>query len=212
MRLKRRAMVAVLAAGMLMSAGSVAQAAAPAEVPAPAAEVTPELQSYLDTLSPEEQAEFVATMLPATETVTYEKQRPANATAVASLNAATARGQAVSPRATGCWTMKAAGSAKAAAGNTLYTYYHVGQWCASGTTVTSAKVQDRGGETSTPGWRYTGASNGSAGVVSNQGRSYSQVGFALKVGPWDVQNPSHCLRVNGFSNATASSSGTCGIA
>ena len=211
MRLKRRAMVAVLAVGTLMFAGGAAQADEPSGGPAPAFEIAPELQGYLDTLDPQDQAEFIATMLPASETVTYGKQTPANATAVASLGAATARGVAVSPRATGCWTMRSNGSAKAATGNTLYTYFHVGQWCASGSTVTSAKIQERGGETSTPGWRWAGAVGGSAGVVGNQGRSYSQVKFVLRAGAWDVQSPTPCLRVNGMSNATATTSSTCGI-
>lgn len=219
MRLKRRAMVALLSAGALMFAGGSAYAADPADAvtasvksaPAASPEITPEVEAYLATLAPEERAEFVATMLPATSTVTYGEQRPANAAAVASLNVASARGVAVSPRATGCWTMRANGSGKAAAGNTLYTFYHVGHWCASGSTVTSASIQDRGGETSTPGWRWGGAIGGSSGVVGNQGRSYSQVSFILRVGAWDVQNPTPCARVNGFSNATATSSSTCGI-
>lgn len=219
MRLKSRAMVALLSAGALMLAGGSAYAADPADVAAPSVETTsvapsefaPEVEEYLDTLDPQERAEFVETMLPATSSLTYGQQRPADAAAVASLNVASARGLAVSPRATGCWTMRANGSAKAAAGNTLYTFYHVGYWCASGNTVTSARVQDRGGETSTPGWSWAGAIGGNAGVVSNQGRSYSQVSFVLKVGFVQVQNPTPCARVNGNANATASSSSTCGI-
>lgn len=218
MRLKRRAMVALLSAGALMFAGGGAYAADPADAPTAvetasvaSPEIAPEVEAYLDTLSPEERAEFVETMLPATSNVTYGEQRPANAAAVASLNAANARGLTVSTRATGCWTVRANGSAKAAAGNTLYTFYHVGYWCASGNTVTSAKVQDRGGETSTPGWRWAGAIAGGSGVVNNQGRSYSQVSFILRAGFWDVQNPTPCLRINGSSNATATASTTCGI-
>ena len=217
MRLKRRAMVALLSAGAVMFAGGGAHANVPAEpvassvTSAPAPEISPEVEAYLDTLSAEDRAEFVATMLPATTTLTYGEQRPANAAAVASHNAANARGLTVSPRATGCWTARANGSAKAPAGNTLYTYYHVGHWCASGSTVTSAKIQERGGETSTPGWRWGGAIAGSSGVVGNQGRSYSQVSFILKVGLWDVQNPTPCVRVNGLYNAAASTSSTCGI-
>ena len=194
-----------------MFAGGVAQAVETTGAPASGVEISPELQNYLDTLGPEEQAEFIASTLPATETITYGKQTPADGMAVASLSAANARGVAVSPRATGCWTLRVNGSAKAATGNTLYTYYHVGKWCASGSTVTSATIQERGGETSTPGWRWAGAIGGGAGVVSNQGRSFSQVSFILKAGLWDVQNPTPCLRVNGMSNATGTTSSACSI-
>jgi hypothetical protein len=203
--------MAVLAAGALMFSGGVAHAAPLDDSRSASVEVSPELESYLDTLTPAEQAEFIATKLPASTEVSYGQQVPADATAAASMITASARGDAVTPMATGCWTLRVNGSSKAAAGNTLYTYFHVGRWCASGSTVTSANIQDRGGETSTPGWRMDGPINGGSGVVSNQGRSYSQMRFILGAGPWDVQSPTPCLRVNGLTNGTGTTSGTCGI-
>lgn len=173
--------------------------------------IDPELQAYLDTLTPQEQENFVATMLPSAVVEATGPQQPVDANARTSLRAAAAAGRAVSPQASGCWTARTNGSTKAAAGNTLYTYYHVGRWCSSGTKVTSASVADAGGETRTPGWSYKGVINRSSGIVANQARSYSQVKFTLGVGGWTVQSPTPCLRINGTSSGTASSQATCGI-
>ena len=138
-------------------------------------------------------------------------QQPENATARASVAAAEARGVEVGPLATGCWTQRWTWGPKANAGNTLYTYYHVGRWCASGSTVTSASEADSGGETKTPGWRYEGVVARDAGVVSNQGRSYTQHKFALGAGGWDIQTPLECARVKGLSSSNSTADSICGI-
>lgn len=172
---------------------------------------TPELQSYLAGLSGPERAEFVRTRLVDEIIIERGQPQPANAEARQTVVQAEATDADVGVMATGCWTSRWTGSAQATAGNTLYTWYHVGGWCANGSTVTSAWEADSGGETSTPGWRYEGVVARDSGVVSNEGRSYSKHQFVLGVGGWDVQSPQECLRVRGFSNATATASYTCGI-
>lgn len=210
--MKRHALTAIMAAGALMVGGGAAHASTP---PAPDAidgvEITPEVQAYLDTLTAEEAADFVATKLPAHTELTTEWQQPVDISAAASLAAATVSGRAVSPMATGCWSQRQNAKSTSALGNTVYTYYHVGGWCANGSTVTSASISDHGGETSTPGWSYDGVINEGSRVVSNQGRSYSQFQFKLRVGPVDAQTPTPCIRVSGTASGTATSNATCGV-
>ncbi|MBN9141444.1 MAG: hypothetical protein J0H23_11520 [Micrococcales bacterium] len=170
---------------------------------------SPELLTYLDTLSPSERDAFIASTIPATETVTVT-QTPVDEAAQASVAEAARSGSAVSPRATGCWVGRADWDIKAIAGNSLYTYYHVGGWCMTGSTVNSAHIADSGAQTWTVGWRYNGVTASSSGVVSNQGRSYTQHNFILGVGGWDIQNTLECGRVNG-GDGYYTSSATCGI-
>ena len=110
-----------------------------------------------------------------------------------------------------CWTQRWNGSARAAAGNTLYTFYTVGGWCYSGSTVTDAWLADAGGETSTPGWRYEGVTGSGAGVVGNEGRSYARHQFVLGVGGIDIQHPVECLRVRGRVGPASIGEYVCGI-
>lgn len=169
------------------------------------------MQAYLDTLSTVEREQFIEMKLLAAVVETVESPKPTNVEARASVAAASLVGGTVSPMAAGCWTARTNGSAKAAAGNTLYTYYHVGGYCSSGSTITSAWVADSGGETSTPGWSYKGVISTDSGIVSNQGRSYSQMKFELGSGGWVVQSPTPCLRINGLSSGGVTASSTCGI-
>lgn len=214
MRHLARGLAAAAAVALLTFTGSAAQAASspdaggalPADVT-----ITPELEEYLATLSAEDRQDFIDTRLPASVDVEVGAQLPANAAAKASLLAADAAGRSVSPMATGCWTQRWTWGPKAAAGNTLYTYYHVGYWCSSGSTVTAASIADSGGETKNPGWRYEGVIASGSGVVSNQGRSYTQHKFVLGVGGWDVQTPLECARVKGASSGTSSADSVCGI-
>ena len=211
--MRRHVIATVVAAAAVLVAAVPAQAAGTAGTTthAVAVTITPEVQAYLDTLTPRQRAEFVATKLPATIVETTGPQHPVDAAARAAAAAATLTGARVSPLATGCWTARTSGSAKAALGNTLYTYFHVGGWCASGSIVTSAWVADAGGETSTPGWSYVGVINRNSGVVSNEGRSYSQTKFVLGSGGWIIQSPTPCLRISGTSAPAATAAGTCGI-
>lgn len=174
-------------------------------------ELTPEVEEYLDDLPEEDRLRIENTLLLDHEEQTFEPQSPSDLVALGSQIGATLSGETVSPLAKGCWTSRTNRSGKAKAGNTLYTYYHVGRWCSSGTVVTSSNVADSGGETKTPGWRYEGVTKRGTGIVSNQGRSYSQYRFVLGVGGWDIQTPTPCARVRGTSAGTATSDGVCGI-
>lgn len=215
MPIARSMAAAGLTALLLLGTATTAQAAEPdaASITTTSTSVefeySPELADYLDTLGAEERARFVATMLPAEEVMTIT-QSPVDDAARASVAAAAQAGAPVSPQATGCWVGRADWNITAIAGNSLYTYYHVGGWCMSGSTVTSANIADRGAQTWTVGWRYNGVTASGSGVVSNQGRSYTQHNFILGVGGWDVQNTRECGRVNGGDNYYTSST-TCGI-
>lgn len=173
-------------------------------------EITADLEFYLNTLPQSERVAFVNTMLPNT-TVETTTVTPANAAAKASLEAAEATGDVVTPFATGCWTARTDWEQKNVYGGGIYSWYHVGRWCANGSTVTSASRADYGGQTYAIGWRKEGLTASAAGVVSNQGRSYTQQKFVLGVGGWDVDTRYECARVAGKSNATATGTMTCGI-
>ncbi|MCC2309963.1 hypothetical protein [Cellulomonas chengniuliangii] len=202
----------VLAAAPSMAAGSGADAGGGAtSVVVGADALSPELESYLATLSDADRDAFIASSLPAEVVLTQGAQQPLDAAARRSLSAASASGRTVGILATGCWTARQNGSARSGLGNTLYTYYTVGGWCSSGSTVTSAWLADAGGETSTPGWSYQGRINSGSGVVSNTGRAYSQHRFTLSAGGATVQSPTPCVRVTGTSSGSASGSSSCGI-
>lgn len=173
--------------------------------------LTPEGRAWLESLPPEERDEIVLTMLAAEEEETVNLLVPADAEALVAFIFGGVSTDSAEPFANGCWLGWRGGEAKALAGNTLYTYYHTGRWCISNGTVTSAGIFERGGETSTPGWSYHGPIAGNAGVLSNQGRSYSQFRFRFQVGPVVVQEPTPCVRVNGLANATYTGSWACGI-
>lgn len=169
-----------------------------------------ELNAYLDTLNSAQRAEFIDTQLPATETLTVS-QKPANAVATANLARALGSGVAITPLAVGCWTAKAEWTIRAALGNGLYSFYHVGRWCSNGSTVTSASIADKGAQTYAVGWRYAGVSASGSGVVGNQGRSYTQHKFILGAGGWDIDTRLDCARVRGQSSGNALGDMTCGI-
>lgn len=64
--------------------------------------------------------------------------------------------QTVAAAAATCWSAHKTYKDYATAGNVLYTWWQGLEWCGSGGSITSWRVYDRGGETSTPGWNYTG--------------------------------------------------------
>ncbi|UJP41101.1 hypothetical protein [Cellulomonas palmilytica] len=202
----RKIATAFVAAALVLGGGTAAHA----EDDAPVSEDTT-LQEYLDSLSPAERDEFIATQLPATTDVEVGGQQPEDFTAVRSLLAARASSLSMTTSASGCWSQRWTWAPKAAAGNTLYTYYHVGHWCASGSSVTSAKISDHGGETSTPGWSYSGVVGSGRGVVSNEGRSYTRHKFVLKIGGITLQTSTPCARVKGRSSGSSTADSVCGI-
>ncbi|GEA84770.1 hypothetical protein CWIS_12485 [Cellulomonas sp. A375-1] len=202
----KKLVTAVLTAALLVAGGSAARAEDTV-----GDDLDPQLVAYLETLTPAEREQFLATLLPATVDVVVGAQVPTDGAAVSSLLTARLTGLRVSPLATGCWSQRWTWAPKAAAGNTLYTYYHVGSWCSSGSSVTSARIADYGGETSTPGWDYEGVIASGKGVVSNEGRSYSKHKFELRVGSWVVQTATPCGRVKGRSSGSSTADATCGI-
>jgi len=207
---------AAIAAGsviLALAAASPAQAQTPATSARSGASpaMSAELRSYLQTVPANQRDEFVRTKVLTTVEMTTGGQVAVDAAAQQSAAAAAANGKAITPMAYGCWTQRWSWAGKALAGNTLYTYYHVGGWCASGTSVTRAWEADSGGQTYAIGWRYEGVVKRSSGIVSNQGRSYTQHKFVLGAGGWDVQTSIPCGRVKGYYNATSGADGTCGI-
>lgn len=194
----RAGVIAVLAALVVMAGGGTA------------------LASEADTIVTSDDAGAVPIdeledLLPVTTDVEVGPQLPADLPALTSLAVAKGSAQSVSPLATGCWTQRWTWSPRSGAGTVLYTYYHVGYWCSSGTRVTAARVASAGGETRTPGWSYGGVVDRGAGIVSNQGRSFSQHSFTLRAGGIVVQSPVQCGRVKGAASGGASADRVCGI-
>ncbi|MDO5504241.1 MAG: hypothetical protein Q4G67_13835 [Actinomycetia bacterium] len=207
----------MMTAGLVVVAGATAQAESPEQAPSTSfttidgTQLTAETEAYLSTLRPAERAQFIATNIPATVDMQAGPQKPANTAALTSVAEAQASGGDLSPMATGCWTQRFTFSPKAMAGNVLYTYYHVGYWCSSGTRITAARVQDTGGQPKTLGWRYEGVVKRDAGIVSNQGRSYTQHKFVLGVNGWDIQTVLDCGRALGRTSGSALGDSVCGI-
>lgn len=212
MRVKQFALcVGLVAASLVAGGGGTQVLAAPqpqttiqtSTIPVEPPPISPRLQAYLETLNPADQSKFINSKLPAsittTLTVTKETITPSESS------------RASAAQATGCWRARLNGQAKSALGNTLFTYYHLAYWCSSGLTITTSRWDGAGGETSTPGWRYEGVINKGAGVVLNQGRSYSQFRFVLGAGGIDVQSPTPCLRVKGTNTGGIGRDLVCGI-
>lgn len=166
---------------------------------------SPELQKYLATLSASERTEFLRQNIPTSEEVTLTV-RPMTAAETATLD--------LQPTLASrkCWVSRADAAKKNDVGAKVYTYYHVTRWCVlGGTRIEGADRVDYGGQPKVYGWRYEGSYRSDEGVVSNQGRAYTQHEFTFRVGPWDIQQDLPCLRVTGMPNGTATWSKKCGI-
>ncbi|GAA2632709.1 hypothetical protein [Streptomyces vastus] len=207
-----RLVVGTAAAGLLVGLAAPASSAAQDKAPATAAAVlqAADPQATYAQLSADERAEFNARYLPASTTVT-EEIKPADATAFKSAAAGIAPNSIGEVQASGCWYGKATGSSRAAAGNTLYTFWVENTWCSNGSRVTSNSYRTADGETSTPGWRYEGVQTKGAGIVGNQGRAWAKHLFVLGVGGWDIQSPNECIRVKGAASGTAYADRVCSI-
>lgn len=118
---------------------------------------------------------------------------------------------AVSPLATGCWRSQGTWETRSASGGLLYTYSTTGRWCASGSSVTSAALEDADGSAVGSGWSYGGVRASGSGVRDGQGRSYAKHAFTLIQGGHVISTPTPCGRVNGLSNGTASLTTDCGL-
>lgn len=117
------------------------------------------------------------------------------------------RGASVAAAYNGCWAMQTSSSARAAAGNTLYTYGQSTQVCATNSRVTRVSVFNVWDETSTPGWRIDKAARTAVFNAGWEGRGLAQYYFVLGIGGWDIQRPTTCLqlRLNGDGRHYASS-------
>ncbi len=108
----------------------------------------------------------------------------------------------------GCWALSDTWAGKAAAGNTLYTYWQATQVCVSGGRVTSVTVYNYDGETSTPLWSYKGATKATYNA-GFEGRGYVKAHFQLGTYGIIVQDVYACgqlrLNANGHSYAVSSS-------
>ncbi len=95
-----------------------------------------------------------------------------------------------------CYTARVTYKAKAAAGNVIYTYWQRLNWCHNGSKVTSWKVAERGGETSTPLWSYEGHAGKGSHNVGWEIRSWTQERFKYGFGPVSsTQTP--CVQIRG---------------
>jgi hypothetical protein len=111
-----------------------------------------------------------------------------------------------------CYTATSSRTAKGIAGNDLYRSWHVGKWCRSATTVTSASRVEQGWQTYWLGWSGNGLIGGAAGVVSNQGRSYSQHSFQFQLGsPYPTQYSQPCTRIRGTATPGYYADFVCGL-
>ncbi|GAA3731659.1 hypothetical protein HDA32_000477 [Spinactinospora alkalitolerans] len=163
-------------------------------------------------LSDAERAAFDSYVLPAEQDVQTEVVEPQNDVARQIEESGGAPETLNDASVAGCWVGRADGSAQAAAGNTLYTFYVEGSWCSNGVTVTSASYDRAGGETSTPGWRYEGVNDFASGVsAGNQGVAWAQHSFVLGAGGWDIQHPLECIRLRGAANGNAYADYTCSV-
>ncbi|WP_257455310.1 hypothetical protein [Archangium lipolyticum] len=164
--------------------------AQPAPEPADAADPVskvlkaPDPKAAFEALDAKEKADFNTRMEVSEVTVEEEK--------VEKIEALDAKAGAQA-----CWKGQAKGKAKAVTGNTLFTYWVVGEWCASGGKVTSAKFSRGDGETKTPGWRYVGVEAKGGETVKGMARVWARHRFILGVGGIDVKTDDRCLRFTG---------------
>ncbi len=114
--------------------------------------------------------------------------------------------------AAACYTATSTRVATGIAGNVLYKSWHVGRWCTSGSTVTSASRAEQGWQTYWLGWSGKGLIGGSAAVISNQGRSYSQHSFVFQLGtPSPTQYTQPCTRIRGTATPGYYADFVCGL-
>jgi hypothetical protein len=132
-------------------------------------------------LSPAEREKLRAVMTPGPAEIVEEKIVGAPPTTLRAFN--------------GCWAVHATARRKAAAGNTLYTYWQTTRVCARKGKVTNISVYEAGGETSTPGWRIDKKPDRSVRNVGWEGRGLALYHFVLGAGPWDIQTPTDCLQL-----------------
>ncbi|WNG56459.1 hypothetical protein F0U59_18100 [Archangium gephyra] len=182
-------LLALLASVSAFGVAHARPAPAPAEAADPVSKVlkAPDPKKALEGLDAKEKADFNARMQVADVTLedgTAEKVEDSGAKVA---------GQS-------CWKGQTRGSAKAAAGNTLFTFWVNGRWCASGGRVTKASFTRADGETKTPGWRYDGVKTKGGEAHKGQARVWAKHRFILGAGGIDIKTDDRCLRLNGTAN------------
>lgn len=193
--------------------GSAVAQAAPAQPTGPAHGLavlrtvlaSPDQGAALSRLSGADRAAFDAVTVPRNVVLLESRGTPAAIDAV-SPNASNVALAAIS----GCWSAWQRWGAHAAAGNTLYTWWLGLRWCGSNGTITSYSVFDRGGESSTPGWTFSG--NGGAGSwnVGWEARQYIQERFTFGVG-WFSYTNTDCGQIRGGATGLYSYRASCGL-
>ncbi|NML53950.1 hypothetical protein HHL19_32345 [Streptomyces sp. R302] len=110
--------------------------------------------------------------------------------------------------ALGCWNTWQRWGKKAAAGNTVYTWWQGLEWCGSGGKITSYKVYDRGGETATPGWSYSGNDGAGSRNVGWEVRQYTKQKFTFGIGQYGYST-SECGQIRGGATGLYSQRASC---
>jgi hypothetical protein len=147
-------------------------------------------------LSPAEREKFDKATMPASLEVSEEKRVP--------ISGEEAKAGEQAAAGSDCYGYNQTFKRKAALGNTLYTYWQSTHVCRRNGRITSVKVTNAGGETSTPGWRIDKGPNVATKNVGWEGRGNAQYHFVLGVGGWDIAHPTDCIQqrvnVNGHSH------------
>lgn len=113
--------------------------------------------------------------------------------------------------AVGCWVGTGYRYGKNLWGAHLWRVQLNGGYCSSGSYISRAWEDSSFAETYWIGWSHHGRTGGGSGIVSNQGRSWTQHKFVYGAGGWNVQEQLPCLRVLGYTNGSYGVDQGCGI-
>jgi len=139
-----------------------------------------------------------AALTPAQRTAFVRAETPASRVLLAHTTTMPSAKAMITAAFSGTFWDSAQWGAKAAAGNTLYTWWQATKvWISSGH-VTQVQVYNYGYETSTPGWRTNGISTQKYNA-GWEGRGLVIAKFVLGVAGWDIQHTTNCgqIRLNG---------------
>lgn len=102
----------------------------------------------------------------------------------------------------------ATGSAKAAAGNTLYTFWQRADFCMKNGAPSRIDVYDTSGETKTPTWSYEGLQDKTIRSNSSRYQVVTRYKFKQTV-MWWSSTTTECLRVNYWNSGSITSDYGC---
>lgn len=109
-----------------------------------------------------------------------------------------------------CWSTWQRWGQRSSHGNTLYTWWQGLRWCARAGQITSSTVFDRGGETSTPGWSFTGHGGQGSWNLGWEVRQYTQEKFTFGIG-WFSYTSTKCGQIRGGASGLFSRRESCGL-